>query len=257
VVVVDLEVGLRAEDMEHLGDHDVAPRVRVAAGEPHRLRVRLAVRRVRGEYDRRRHHRALVCAAVERQPLRECEEARRGLVAEAARAEVHADPDPVVLLVAEQVDVVIPGADRAELLPGEAGERALRLEPGVPDLLDHRVVARAPVVAPDAERDPPEDLVHDPRQVVLDVGEGQVGARGLVAAGNVEADSGRGDVAAVGDHAADRHGVAEVAVGAEHALRALLGRDAVLELRDRCRVVLSEDPDGHGSDRTGGTNSSE
>ena len=47
---------------------------------------------------------------------------------EAARAEVHADPDAVVGLVAEQVDVVVARADGAELRGGEVGELALRLE---------------------------------------------------------------------------------------------------------------------------------
>jgi hypothetical protein len=39
----------------------------------------------------------------------------RRLVAEPARPEVHADPDPA-LLIFEQVDVVVAGANRAELV---------------------------------------------------------------------------------------------------------------------------------------------
>ena len=121
VVVVDLDVGLGAEDGEHLGDDDLAARVRVAPGELHRGGVALAEPGGGVEDDRRAHHPALVRAAVERQALREREEAGRRLVAEAARAEVHADPDAVVVLVAEQVDVVVAGADGAELLRGEPG----------------------------------------------------------------------------------------------------------------------------------------
>ena len=48
----------------------------------------------------------------------ELEVARRRLVAEAARAEVHADPDEA-LLVGEQVDVVVARADGPELVGGE------------------------------------------------------------------------------------------------------------------------------------------
>src|SRR3712207_8142618 len=52
-----------------------------------RTDVRLAKLRVDGEEHRRRVHLALVRARVERQPVREREEPRRGLVTEPARAE--------------------------------------------------------------------------------------------------------------------------------------------------------------------------
>ena len=165
-------------------------------------------------------------------------------MAEAARAEVDADPEAVVGLVAEEVDVVVAGADGAELLRGEPGELALRLELGGADRVDHLVVGGAAVAAADAERDPREDLVHDAREVGRDVGVGQAGADRVVAAADVEADAGGADVVAVGDDAADRHGVAEVAVGAEDALGALLRRDARLELPDGLLVVVAEDAEG-------------
>ena len=41
-----------------------------------------------------------------------------------------------------------------------------------------------------------------------------------------------------------------MAVRAEHALRAVLDRDALLELLDRLLVVVAEDVDGHASDGT-------
>ena len=62
---------------------------------------------------------------------------------------------------------------------------------------------------------------------------------------DVVAGSGRGDVLAVGDDAADRRAVAEVPVGAEDSAGALRHRHAPFELTDRPLVVISEDPD-HG-----------
>ena len=93
VVVVHLVRRLGAEDLEHLVDDDVAAGVGVVACELHRRDVRLAELRADLEQHRRRVHLALARPRVERQALGEREEARRGLVAEATRAEVDADPD--------------------------------------------------------------------------------------------------------------------------------------------------------------------
>ena len=87
-----------------------------------------------------------------------------------------------------------------------------------------------------------EDLVHDPREVGLDVGERDVGEDGLVAAADVVADAGRAQVLAVGDDAADRLRVADVAVRAQDALAAFCRVDAALELLDRAGFVVAEDP---------------
>ena len=153
------------------------------------------------------------------------------------------DADPhAVLLVGEQVDVVVAGADGAELAGGQVAQLALGREGGVADLVDDGVVAGAAVVAPDAEGDAPEDLVHDPRQVGLHVAEREVGEHRLVAAADVVADARRAEVLAVGDDAADRLRVADVTVGAQHALAAVLRLDAALELRDGPLVVVAEDP---------------
>lgn len=64
--------------------------------------------------------------------------------------------------------------------------------------------------------DAADDLVHDVGDV--DVVGTQVGPHRLVAAVDVEADADRRDVLAVSDHAADRHRIADVAVGAEGGL---------------------------------------
>jgi len=152
VVVVDLLERLGAEDAAHLGADDVAARIGVAAGELHRLGVAGAELGVRAQQHRRRVHLPLRSTALEREALSESEEAGRGFVAEPARAEVDADPD-TVLLVGEQVDVVVAGADRPELLGGQVAQLPLRRERRVADLVDDRVVAGAPVVAADAEAD--------------------------------------------------------------------------------------------------------
>ena len=54
----------------------------------------------------------------------------------------------------------------------------------------------------------------------------------------------------VGDDSADRHRVAEVAVGAQHAPGAVLDRDALLELLDGLLVMVAEDVHAHDSDGT-------
>ena len=74
-------------------------------------------------------------------------------MAEAARAEVDADPDPA-LLVLHQVDVVVARADRAELRLGQLRELPLRREVGVADLVEHRVVDPLLRRHAHAERDP-------------------------------------------------------------------------------------------------------
>ena len=80
VVVVHLVRRLGAEDLEHLRDDGVAARVRVCARELHRRDIGLAELRAGLEQDGRRVHLALVRTTVERETLRERQEARGGLV---------------------------------------------------------------------------------------------------------------------------------------------------------------------------------
>ena len=158
VVVVHLVHRLGAQDLEHLGDDDVATGVGVLAGELHRGDVRLAELGVDLEQDRRRVHLALVRPAAEREALREREEARRGLVAEPARAEVDADPDPA-LLVLHQVHVVVAGADRAELRLGQLRRAcAAARSPRVRIFSSTGWSVRSRGRHAHAERDPPRDL---------------------------------------------------------------------------------------------------
>src|SRR5438045_2113555 len=237
-MVVDLFGRPRAEDPERALDDEVAAGVRVFPGELHRLDVRLSELAVGVEKDGRRVHRPFLGAILEAQALREREEARRGLVAEAARAEVDADPEEAVL-VNEQVDVVVAAADRAELVARELRQLALRRELSVLDHVENRVVDAPAARASDAERDLARDLVHHNRHV--DVGGPQRRACRLVAAPDVEPDSARGDVMLIRGGAADRHRVTDVVVRAQHAV--VRFDEAALELLERARLGLSEDLD--------------
>ena len=60
-------------------------------------------------------------------------------------------------------------AHRAELLRGEVVELALRAEARGADLVEDRVVGLHARAAPDAERDPVDDRVHDARHVGADL----------------------------------------------------------------------------------------
>ena len=158
---------------------------------------------------------------------------------------MHADPDGVIL-VGEDVDVMIAGADRAEL-SARLGEESfcLRLtreqRPRVAReerIVDGRIVGG--VRATDAEAHRCRDLV---REVVpifaLESCCADVRANGGVAAADVEAHADDGDFVVVRRDAADWHDVADVTVGHE---RGRVGaRGDVLELDQRSFVVLPED----------------
>ena len=73
-----------------------------------------------------------------------------------------------------------------------------------------------------------------------DGGERRVEPNGHVAATDVESDTGDTDLLLVGDHTADRLGVAEMAVGADHAGHDAADAHAIAHLRDRGFVVVAE-----------------
>src|SRR4051812_13841473 len=139
---------------------------------------------------------------------------------------------------------MVAGADGAELFRGRVKERALRLEGGVADLVDDGMVDRLVVLAADAEADAIHDRVHDHRDVVAQVGDKDVGADGLVAAADVEADSAGADVVAIGDDATDGLRVANVPVGADGGRDRVAGGRAPSELLDRARINVATDRDG-------------
>jgi hypothetical protein len=246
VVVVNLVDGLGAEDLQHRRDDDVASGIRVVAGELHRGHVRLAELGADLEEHGRGVHLALARLAVERETLRQREEARRGPVAEAAGAEVDADPDEA-LLILHQVDVVVAGANGAQLRLRQLRELALGREFRATDPVEHRVVGLLLGRDAHAEGDPPRDLAHQ----ALDAAESvQIGARELrpgrlVAAADVVADARGRDVALVRDAAADRLGIARVVVGAEDAELGVAGLHTALELGEAACVDRSKGLDLH------------
>ena len=125
-MIVDGVEHLAADDRAHLLDHPLAARIGVLAGQRHAGEILLAEIRVLMQHGWRDVDPVLAAG--------ELEEDGRGLVAEAARAEVHADPDQA-LLVLEQVHVVVARSDGAELIPRHLLEVADRL-----DLLPERAV---------------------------------------------------------------------------------------------------------------------
>ncbi len=222
----------------------LAARVGVLAGQPHRrlvpvadldrpARVRrseLACRRV-GERQKRRHgvHRlAGDLAGVEVAPGREIEKAGRDAVTEAAASEMAGDPERSVGGLDQEVDVVVAGADRPQLLlraraqrprPLSAANLLGQLRHLVPRRrLEERVVDRSRILAPHAEADPAGDLVGQPGQVGADVVERDRRPHRHDAAADVVAHPARRHHVAVGGDAADRHRVAEVVVGHERRL---------------------------------------
>ena len=136
-------------------------------------------------------------------------------MAEAPRAEVHADPHATVVVL-HQVHIVVARADGAQLRLSHAGQLALRRKPRGADLLQHLVIDPLARRHAHAERDPPGDFPHDQLDATqgLQVGTGRPGPDGLIAAADVVAHTGRRDVALVRDGAADRLAVPRVMIGA-------------------------------------------
>ena len=154
---------------------------------------------------------------------------------------MHADPDEA-RLVAHQVDIVVARADGAEL-----GHRllAIGLHVGLAPrigVVEQRVLGTLLVGAADAERDRPRHVPDDRADAVGDRRVGRVEANRHVAAADVEADAGNADLLLIGDDAADRLRIAEMAVGADDAADDIADRHAVLHLRDGRGIVLGRTP---------------
>ena len=160
---------------------------------------------------------------------------------EAARAEVHTDPDAAVLIL-HHVHVVVARADRTQLRLRQLGELALRRELCRADLVEHPVVDPLGRRNAHAKRDPPRDLTHDPLDAAqrLEIAARELRLHRLVAAADVVSHAGRGQVALVGDRAADRLAVARVMIGAQHAELGIARGHAALELLEAARVHVTE-----------------
>src|SRR5262249_5672286 len=157
------------------GADPVAPSICVVASKVHAFDVLFAEVAARRNHARLDVH-AIFCTGFFKKP-------GRSLVAEPARAEVHANPDPV-LLVGEKIDVVIAGADSAELLASHFFQR--RYGTGLPRIaLEQRMVDAFVVAAADPEADRAPDVVHDALNVFAQPFARHVNTDGLVAAGDV------------------------------------------------------------------------
>src|SRR6185503_19626927 len=93
VVVVDAQLVARAEDAQHAVDDPVTAGIGILAGDVHRCEIAVGERRAELNRGGRRVH-AVIDALAPLLPARQREKSGRGLVAEAARAEVDADPEP-------------------------------------------------------------------------------------------------------------------------------------------------------------------
>ena len=140
----------------------------------------------------------------------------------------------------EEVDVVVARPDGAQLV---ARFRLVRLHVGaVPSLvIVEEVVLDALLVHPaHTERDRRHDLAVDVRDPIGDRVERCVQPHGQVAAADVEAHARDADLTLVGDHAADRLSVAEMAVGTDDAGHHVAETHAVAHLRDRALLMVAD-----------------
>src|SRR6185436_13716273 len=239
VVVVDAQLVARAEDAQHAVDDPVTAGIGILAGDVHRCEIAVGERRAELNRGGRRVH-AVIDALAPLLPALQREKSGRGLVAEAARAEVDADPEPAVRAILEQVHVMVAAADGAELRLRQREQRSLLRDRAVRDgIEDRRVANRLVVLAAHAERDRAPDLVHHAAHV--EVRGGEIRSHRAVAARDVVADARGHDDRLRGEDAADRHRIALVVVGAEHAARLVAARvEAAIDLRARIGLDGSE-----------------
>ena len=107
-------------------------------------------------------------------------------------------------------------------------------------MIDRRVIG--PILPADAERDDLLDLVRNLAEAFRKIQssmQGEVGANGCIATGDVEAHSDNRDVLAVGGDTADRHHVAKMTV--RHQCGTLRAARHIGELCKRLRFVIAED----------------
>ena len=158
-------------------------------------------------------------------------------MAESARSEMDADPDPV-RFIGENIDVMIASADRAELSRGSLLQLShWRQTPG--GIVKKLVVDPFLTRLADAERNVANNVIHDLFDRRGNLREGGVGSDGEISAGDVEADAGKRNLICVSNDAPDRLGIALVTVRAENAALAASG-NAPLDLGDRRFIMGSE-----------------
>src|ERR1700733_6953488 len=183
-----------ADDRAHALDPPFAARMRIAAGELHRRDVAAANLGIFVDHGGRHVHAVLAAGRLE--------VARGAGVAEAAAAEMYADPDKVVL-VAHQIDIVIAGADGAELRDRFLPVRLhVGLAPGV-GIVEQGMLGTLLVTAADAERDSLGYIPDDRPDAIRNGRELHVKLHCHVAAADVEPDARDADLLLISDYAAD------------------------------------------------------
>ncbi len=175
-------------------------------------------------------------------PVGQVEEAAGGAVAEATTAEMGAHPD-LALLVFENIDKMIATADRTELLAGQLLQ-LLQLRHILPcRVIEELVVRGAPTGLADAEDHRAGHLIHDLLNIFAHIVGADVGTHAFQAAGNVVADTTGTDGITIGDHAANGHRIALVAVGHQCCAGCRGVGGAALDLADGRIIVLAPDGD--------------
>src|SRR6516162_219648 len=148
----------------------------------------------------------------------------------------------LALLVLEQVHLVVARSDGAELVARHLLEVADRLDLLPERAVEQRVIDLLGIAAAETEADIGSDLVDQRTDAIRDRGLRHVELDRHVAAGGVEADTAHGNVLLVGDDAADRLRIAEVAVRTEDATNHAANLHAARHLLLRAIVVTAEDP---------------
>jgi hypothetical protein len=150
---------------------------------------------------------------------------------------VDRNPKPIVV-VAVEVHVVIPAADRTELLCGKRVEPSLWLELCMGNALEHWMIDRRFAFPSNPKRNSTDDLIHHARDV--NICGTKIGANGFVAAGDVEPYTRERDFVPICNCTTDWMSITVVGIGVENAN--VVGTNTPLELLDCSTVddVLSE-----------------
>ena len=158
------------------------------------------------------------------------QEPRRRLVPEPTRPEVNANPDASNLIL-KDVDIVIPGSNGAELLPRHFLQRLACGD--TPSWIVEQIMVNTLIVVfpADTKTNRPPDVIHDRRDVGLDIICTSVRQDRLVPTSDIEANTAGRDGVYVRDHSADRHSITFVMVRHQRNMRCRTG--ARFDLRER------------------------
>src|SRR5262249_19440378 len=150
---------------------------------------------------------------------------------------MHTNPD-AVLFVGENINVMISSADGAELIARRLLKSRHRGHPPR-FIVEQFVIDSCFRFSPDAKGNVAHDVVHDRFDFRPYVTAPGVSKNGEIAAGDIEADTGKRNFVFVGDNATDRLRITLVAVRAKNSVLAT-GVDTILDLPQRRFIVPAE-----------------